>query len=162
MLKHLFGQQFKFANTSARNAKKNFRQGVALYSGTRYPAGTPSGRRRERYPALHRPRSSAESPPAYSERQRPRCLISPTSRGRRFLVTKNTVNINRRECISYGPSLISIVPPGHTSTATALNAEMSKLQGPSGCIPGAKHHYPRKWGPAVDTGNFFILPNHLR
>ena len=64
---------------------------------------------------------------------------------------KDTVNIKRRECISHGPSLISIVPPGrdhilntstgdkspayfllvppgHTGTATALNAEMSKLQ----------------------------------
>jgi hypothetical protein len=32
-----------------------------------------------------------------------------------------------------------VVPPGHTSTATALNAEMSKLQGPSGRKKGAKH-----------------------
>src|ERR1700720_4232612 len=36
---------------------------------------------------------------------------------------KNTVNIKRRECISRRPSLISIVPPGHTGTATAINAE---------------------------------------
>jgi hypothetical protein len=43
-----------------------------------------------------------------------------------IFVGKNTVNMKRRECISHRPSLISIVPPGHTGTATALNAEIER------------------------------------
>jgi hypothetical protein len=30
------------------------------------------------------------------------------------------------------PAYFLVVPPGHTGTATALNAEMAKLQGPKG------------------------------
>jgi hypothetical protein len=30
------------------------------------------------------------------------------------------------------PAYFLVVPPGHTGTATALNAEMSKLQGKAG------------------------------
>jgi hypothetical protein len=30
------------------------------------------------------------------------------------------------------PAYFLVVPPGHTGTATSLNAEMSKLLGPSG------------------------------
>jgi len=35
---------------------------------------------------------------------------------------KNTVNIKRRECISHGPKLISIVPPGRDQILNTIPA----------------------------------------
>jgi hypothetical protein len=91
-----------------------------------------------------------------STHERPKSLLDFAYQQRlAILGAKNTVNIRRRERITHGPSLISIVPPGrdrilntstgdkspayflvvppgHTSTAAALNAEMSKLQRPFG------------------------------
>src|ERR1700719_4977168 len=91
-----------------------------------------------------------------STHERPKSFLD-FAHQQRFAIfgAKNTVNIKRRECIGHGPILISIVPPGrgqilnastgdkspayflvvppgHTRTGTALNAEMSKLQGPLG------------------------------
>ena len=87
-----------------------------------------------------------------STHERPKSLLDFAHQQRLAIFgAKNTVNIKRRECIGHGPILISIVPPGrgqilnastgdkspayflvvppgHTRTGTALNAEMSKLQ----------------------------------
>ena len=91
-----------------------------------------------------------------STHERPKSLLDFAHQQRLAIFgAKNTVNIRRRECISRRPSLISIVPPGrdqilntstgdkspayflvvppgHTRTGTALNAEMSKLQSKAG------------------------------
>ena len=86
--------------------------------------------------------------------------------------------IKRRECISDGPSPISIappgrdqflntstgdkspayflvVPPGHTGIATALNAEMSKLQ----CAfwAGAIGHAPKSLSVFVERSDLLTL-----
>src|ERR1700719_4616788 len=45
--------------------------------------------------------------------ERPKSLLDFAHQQRLAIFgAKNTVNIKRRECISHGPSLISIVPPG--------------------------------------------------
>jgi hypothetical protein len=48
-----------------------------------------------------------------STHERPKSLLYFAYQQRLAIFgAKNTVNIKRRECISHGPSLISIVPPG--------------------------------------------------
>src|SRR5271167_4143313 len=104
-----------------------------------------------------------------SAHERPKSLLD-FAHQQRFAIfgAKNTVNIKRRKCISHGPNLISIVPPGrdhilntstgdkspayflvvppgHTGTATALTLKCPNSTGRCLQRPGAASSSPPRF-----------------
>ena len=103
----------------------------AIYRRVRDYIG-PASQRDARIPPREQSQNCHSSKPIWfffinSTDERPKSLLDFAHHQRLTIFGgKNTVNMKRRECISHRPSLISIVPPGHTGTATALNAEIER------------------------------------